>query len=228
MNVRSLVVFLRQYYRVGGGSGRTPPSNSPLHRLGYGGCSTTTPNYYYLMMNPGLRMFSSSNTQDNPYNPNPLLQNREEDGKKDARDPLGSSKFNILTWAKWIIGSMLSLIFPFLKGELEGIRKIEGKVEGVAEEVEEVAEVVETVATTVENVIGRVADKIPANTPLKEAVEAVEHASAHLAQDAHYITTFIHQVEDVKDDIEKLEKMIGPLVGNVTKDCQQLQTATTE
>ncbi|VFQ68436.1 unnamed protein product [Cuscuta campestris] len=76
--------------------------------------------------------------------------------------------------------------------------------------------------------MGGVADKIPANAPLKEAAEAVEHASAHLAQDAHYITTFIHQVEDVKDDIEKLENMIGPLVGNVTKDCPHLQTATTK
>lgn len=69
-----------------------------------------------------------------------------------------------------------------------------GKVEEVVEEVEEVAEVVEKVATAAENVIGAVADKLPANTILKEAAEAVEHATAQLAEDAHNVTIFIHKV----------------------------------
>ncbi|CAH9081962.1 unnamed protein product [Cuscuta europaea] len=191
MNVRSLAVLLQQYYRVSRG-GVTVPSNLPSGR----------PNHY---MNPGLRLFGNS-TEDSSSNPKPEpLKN--DSGKIVVNDTASYSK--ILTWAKWIMGSMLTVIFPFFKCKVNDIQKIEGEVEGVVQDVEEVAEVVEKVATTVEYVTGVVADKIPANSNLKEAVEVVEHASAKVAEDAHSITTFIHKVEVVKEDLKNLE-MIEP------------------
>ncbi|CAH9081800.1 unnamed protein product [Cuscuta epithymum] len=188
MNVRSLAGLLQQYYRVSRG-GLTVPSNLPSARH----------NYY---MNPGLRLFGNS-TEDFTSNPKPEpLKN--DSGKIVVNDTAASySKF--LTWTKWLIGSMLSVIFPFLKCKLDGIQKIEGEVEEVVQEVEEVAEVVEKVATTVEYVMGVVADKIPANSNLKEVVEVVEHASAEVAEDAHSVTAFIHKVEVVKEDLKNLE-----------------------
>nr|GMD11192.1 uncharacterized protein LOC109164889 [Ipomoea batatas] len=139
---------------------------------------------------------------------------KNEAKKVGVQDTLAAPKFKIFSWAKWIIGSLLSIIFPFWNG----ILKIEGKVEEVVEEVEEVAEVVEKVATAAENVIEAVADKLPANTILKEAVEAVEHATAQVAEDARNVTVFIHKAEEVKQDIESLETMVEPLVDKIIEE----------
>ncbi|XP_019168988.1 PREDICTED: uncharacterized protein LOC109164889 [Ipomoea nil] len=217
LNVRGLVGLLHRYYRVGGGGGSSGPSTSFSRILvptatfgraaGYGGYGGAP---YY--MNPGLRLFSGSPAGDNIKPDAPLL--KSEAKKVNIQDPLAAPKFKIFSWAKWIIGSLLSIIFPFWNG----IRKIEGKVEEVVEEVEEIAEVVEKVATAAENVIGAVADKLPTNTILKEAVEAVEHASAQVAEDARNVTVFIHKAEEVKQDLESLETMVEPLVDKIIEE----------
>nr|GMD02813.1 uncharacterized protein LOC109164889 [Ipomoea batatas] len=193
LNVRGLVGLLHRYYRIGGGGGGSSgPSTSfsrilvPTATFGRGGYGGYGGAAYY--MNPGFRLFSGSPAGDY-IKPDDHL-------------------------AKWIIGSLLSIIFPFWNG----ILKIEGKVEEVVEEVEEVAEVVEKVATAAENVIEAVADKLPANTILKEAVEAVEHATAQVAEDAHNVTVFIHKAEEVKQDLESLETMVEPLVDKIIEE----------
>ncbi|XP_031131548.1 uncharacterized protein LOC116032939 [Ipomoea triloba] len=213
LNVRGLVGLLHRYYRVGGGGGSSGPSTSfsrilvptaTFSRGGYGGAP------YY--MNPGFRLFSGSPAGDYTKPDDHLLKN--EANKVGVQDPLPTPKFKIFSWAKWIIGSLLSIIFPFWNG----ILRIEGKVEEVVEEVEEVAEMVEKVATAAENVIEAVADKLPANTILKEAVEAVEHATAQVAEDARNVTVFIHKAEEVKQDLESLETMVEPLVDKIIEE----------
>nr|GMD04790.1 uncharacterized protein LOC109164889 [Ipomoea batatas] len=217
LNVRGLVGLLHRYYRVGAGAGGSSGPSTSFSRIlvptatfgrgGYGGYGGAP---YY--MNPGLRLFSGSPAGDYTKPDDHLLNNEAK--KVGVQDTLAAPKFKIFSWAKWIIGSLLSIIFPFWNG----ILKIEGKVEEVVEEVEEVAEVVEKVATAAENVIEAVADKLPANTILKEAVEAVEHATAQVAEDARNVTVFIHKAEEVKQDIESLETMVEPLVDKIIEE----------
>lgn len=64
----------------------------------------------------------------------------------------------------------------------------------VVEEVEVVAEVVETVATVAEQVSAEVAEKLPDNNKIKEAVLVVEHFSNVTAQEAKLTEDFIHKV----------------------------------
>ena len=67
-------------------------------------------------------------------------------------------------------------------------------MEKVVGEVEVVAEVVENVATVTEKVSAEVAEKLPDNNKIKEAVLAVEHLSSVAAQEAKLIEDFIHNV----------------------------------
>ncbi|KAK4340045.1 hypothetical protein RND71_041507 [Anisodus tanguticus] len=118
------------------------------------------------------------------------------------------SKPNLFAWAKWLLGSILSIFLPFWKEKWDSFQRIKGEVEKVAEEVEGVAEVVAVVATKTENVMEGVAGKLPENSVLKEAAVAVENASAVVAKDAQLASNFIHKVEDVEQDLKDLEKMI--------------------
>lgn len=64
----------------------------------------------------------------------------------------------------------------------------------MVEEVEVVAEVVEKVATTADNALSQVANQLPDNSTLKEAAQAMEHASGVVAHDAQLIENIIHKV----------------------------------
>nr|GMD08829.1 uncharacterized protein LOC109164889 [Ipomoea batatas] len=188
LNVRGLVRLLHRYYRVGGGGGSGGPSTSfsrilvPTATFGRGGYGSYGGAPYYI--NPGLRLFSGSPAGDYIKPDDHLLKN--EATKVGVQDTLAAPKFKIFSWAKWIIGSLLSIIFPFWNG----ILRIEEAV----------------------------ADKLPANTILKEAVEAVEHATAQVAEDARNVTVFIHKAEEVKQDLESLETMVEPLVDKIIEE----------
>ncbi|KAK1359214.1 hypothetical protein POM88_043688 [Heracleum sosnowskyi] len=90
-----------------------------------------------------------------------------------------------------------------------------GKLEKAAEEVEYVAEVVEKVAITTEKVSEEVANNLPGNGKLKEAALIVEHLSSVAASDAQLAENIIHKANDLKEDVEELEKMVKPVVDRI-------------
>ncbi|CAL9073343.1 unnamed protein product [Musa textilis] len=101
------------------------------------------------------------------------------------------------TWARWALGSMLTLILPFWVKKWRTLLRIEGEVEMVADAVEEVFEVVEKVATVVEKVSSEVAERLPEEGKLKDAVLSIEHVSREAAQDAHLANDIIHKLRSV-------------------------------
>ncbi|KAK1359217.1 Chemoreceptor [Heracleum sosnowskyi] len=105
---------------------------------------------------------------------------------------------NIYAWLKWFVGSIFSLLLPFLKQKWDNILLLEGKLEKAAEEVEYVAEVVEKVAITTEKVSEEVANNLPGN-----------------ASDAQLAENIIHKANDLKEDVEELEKMVKPVVDRI-------------
>ncbi|KAB1206823.1 hypothetical protein CJ030_MR7G008261 [Morella rubra] len=108
-------------------------------------------------------------------------------------------------WAKWVLGSVLTLSLPWWKQDYwRKLRMIEGETELVVEEVEGIAKVVEKVAIAAEKLSAEVADKLPENGKLKEAALFVEHVSQEAAHDAEIAEQFIHKVEAIKEDLEEL------------------------
>ncbi|CAD5191395.1 unnamed protein product [Musa acuminata subsp. malaccensis] len=106
------------------------------------------------------------------------------------------------TWARWVLGSMLTLILPFWEKKWRTLLRIEGEVEMVTDAVEEVFEVVEKVATVVEKVSSEVAERLPEEGKLKDAVLSVEHVSREAAEDAHLAKDIIHKLDEVKQEVE--------------------------
>ncbi|KAK6805479.1 hypothetical protein RDI58_003264 [Solanum bulbocastanum] len=201
--IRSLVTLLHQYYRV-----RFDVTSSQLQ--GLHGIVPTTRISYCGSASPGLRFISSGEYR---------IPNKKDWGKNEASKvpPVKPhpSKPNLFVWAKWLLGSILSVFLPFWKQNLDNIRRIEGKAEKVAEEVEEAAEVVALVANKTENIMAMVAVKLPENSLLKEAAVAIENASDVVAKDAQFTCNFIHKVEDVEQALKDLEKLVEPFIEKV-------------
>ncbi|KAM3377507.1 hypothetical protein P3S68_009920 [Capsicum galapagoense] len=202
--IRSLVTFLHQYYRV------RVNARYSSQLQGVDGVVPTTRIGYVGSVSPGLRFISSGEYR---------IPNKTDQGKDDASNvppvELAPSKPNLFKWAKWLLGSILSIFLPFWKEKWDSVRRIEGEVEKVVEEVEETVEVIAAVATKTENVMAGVAGKLPENSLLKEAAVAVENASAVVAKDALITSNFIHKVEDVEQDLKDLEKMVEPFIGKI-------------
>ncbi|XP_077213978.1 uncharacterized protein LOC143848799 [Tasmannia lanceolata] len=104
-------------------------------------------------------------------------------------------------WARWVLGSILSLFLPFCKKKWEKLQKIESEVENVAEVIETAAEVVEKVAEVAGKVSSEVADKLPDDGKLKNAVLLVERVSNEAAKDAQTTIDLIHKVEELKQEV---------------------------
>lgn len=119
------------------------------------------------------------------------------------------------TWAKWLFGSVLSLLLPFWRFKWGSLLLLEEKVEEVVEEVEIAAEVVEKVATTAEKVSAEVAGKLPDNGKLKAAALVVEHISSVAATDAEFAEDFIQKVEKLKHDLTDLGTMVEPVIDEI-------------
>ncbi|KAI3774602.1 hypothetical protein L1987_49161 [Smallanthus sonchifolius] len=203
--VRTFVTMLKGRYRV---SSRTTAS---------------TPDYQYMSGGMRLSKFGygigssmnhvlSISSGGSPRRPESKMEH-ETNLKVHPSDP-DPPRANIFSWIKWILGSMLPLVFSFWKQKYDSILKLEGKVEGVVNEAEEVAEVVEKVASTTEKLSGEVAKKLD-NGELKEIVLMVEHVSDVIATDARMTQDFIHKVGDVKQDLRDLEAMVEPVVDKI-------------
>ncbi|KAL2936809.1 Suppressor of lethality of KEX2 GAS1 double null mutant protein 1 [Bienertia sinuspersici] len=109
-----------------------------------------------------------------------------------------------LPWFKMLLGSMFSLLLAFWAPKWTTLLKIGGEAELVLKEVEQAAEVVEKVGTVVEKISEEVADQLPNDNKIKEAVLVAEHISQEAVKDAHIAEEIIHKVERVKQDLEDI------------------------
>ncbi|KAL6347270.1 hypothetical protein AAG906_013706 [Vitis piasezkii] len=144
--------------------------------------------------------------------------NMAKDGKEKVQPatvPAASAWPIFPSWAKVLAGSILSLLLPFLKWDK--LMRIEGEAEIVVGEVEKVAKVVEKVATVTEKVSGDVANILPDKSKLKDAALLVEHISKVTAEDAELTEHFIQKVDVLKQDVQDLERMVEPIIHNISE-----------
>ncbi|KAK1568085.1 hypothetical protein Q3G72_020393 [Acer saccharum] len=212
-NSYKLHSFLELFYR-----NRSPCStlNSPVsfHRfevakLGHG----------YSMHQSGLQLISNNGTIWRKQNT--TMVKLKDDMDKIGGAPADSSpppppRFNFFLWARWILGSVLTLFLPLWKQKWNQFQKIEGEAEKVVEEVEKIAEVVEKVASAAEKLSEEVADAVPDNHPkVKDTALFVESFSKATADDAQLTLNFIHKVDELKGDLNDLETLVEPFVDKI-------------
>ncbi|KAK4784023.1 hypothetical protein SAY86_018391 [Trapa natans] len=142
---------------------------------------------------------------------------REINDEKGDQMQVPGQKFSFPAWTRWMIGSLLTLLLPFLKVRWGSkLERIQGEAEIVVEEVEKVAEMVEKVATVAEKVSEEAAESIQdENSKLKEAAMWVEKASKEAAHDAQLTQDLIHKVEAIEQDMGDLEGMVEPIIGKI-------------
>ncbi|CAI9287036.1 unnamed protein product [Lactuca saligna] len=122
-----------------------------------------------------------------------------------SSDP-DSPKPSIFYWVKWVLGTILPLLFSSWKQKWDNMLKLEDKLEEVVKEVEEVAEVVEKVASTTEKLSAEVAENLN-NGEMREIALMVEHVSSVTVKDARMTQNFLHKVGDLKQDLAELENL---------------------
>ncbi|KAA8545635.1 hypothetical protein F0562_020419 [Nyssa sinensis] len=184
--LRSLITVLYRY--------RLCSANLPDHQGQYRYVSLSQSKYGYgCSMPEGLR-FISTNRRINGKPAQTDMLNNDKDMVQPPVPPPAPPRPSFNSWAKWLLGFILTLLLPFWKVKWEGLLTLEGEVEKVVEEVEIVAEVVEKVATTTEKISAEIADKLSDNDKLKEAALFVEHISTVTAKDAQLTTDFIQKV----------------------------------
>ncbi|XP_065619123.1 uncharacterized protein LOC112012173 [Quercus suber] len=163
-------------------------------------------------MNEGSKFFSINSKTWKKHDANTVNQ---EKGKVQPPAPT-PPKFNLPSWAKWILGSSFAFSLPLWnwKQDWRTPQRIEGEAEIVAKEVEIVAEVVEKVGTAAEKVSAKAADKLPENGNLKKAALLVERISKEVVHDAQLTEDFIHKVDTLKEDVETL---VEPVIDHIAK-----------
>ncbi|KAK8921035.1 hypothetical protein KSP39_PZI020692 [Platanthera zijinensis] len=112
-------------------------------------------------------------------------------------------------WAKWILGSMLAVAWPFWNKSWKSLLKLEDEVEMVTDAVETAAVIVEKAATIAEKVSSDIAEGMPdGDGRLKNAILFVEKAAKEVAEEAHLTQDIIHNVDQLKEEMEALIKPI--------------------
>ncbi|XP_010266756.1 PREDICTED: uncharacterized protein LOC104604186 [Nelumbo nucifera] len=159
-------------------------------------------------INHGLKFLSVSHSR---LHTSPDTKMVVKDNVDDVKPPVPppSSRTSFSSWAKWVLGSILSLFLPFWKHKWENLLRLEDEVEMVAERVENVARAVEKVASVAEKVSAEVADIIPHDGKLKEAALLVERVSKETAKDAQLAQDIVHQADELK---QELDTIIEPFV----------------
>ncbi|KAJ8625040.1 hypothetical protein MRB53_033570 [Persea americana] len=112
-------------------------------------------------------------------------------------------------WVVSLVVSVLSLILPGWKTQLQMFLKLENEVEKV---IENTAEAVEKVAEEAEKVMEQVEHDLPEGSKLKETVLVLEHATEEAQKDAKLALDLIHKVDEIKDEVEAVvEPVINPV-----------------
>ncbi|KAJ0884067.1 hypothetical protein HanPSC8_Chr10g0429091 [Helianthus annuus] len=199
--VRTFATTLIHRYRA---SLMTVASNSGYQHIG-GGMRRSM--FGYGISRHHALSFSSGSLIERPES---KMEHEISNLKAQPSDP-DPPRDNLFSWIKWVLGSMLPIMFSFWKQKWDSMLKLEGKVEGVVKEVEEVAEVVEKVATRTETLSAEVAERLN-NGELKDVAINVEHVSNVIAKDARMTEDFIHKFGDLKQDLKDLEAMVEPVI----------------
>ncbi|XP_077224905.1 uncharacterized protein LOC143858154 [Tasmannia lanceolata] len=168
---------------------RLPQCGSQANILSRNGKTFRSLNCYCFLTNQGMNSSTGEHGGRSKLNAN--MENKLQPAAPNPPKP------GFPLWARWVLGSILSLF-------LMKILKIESEVENVAEMIENAAEVVEKVAEVVEKVSSEVADKLPDDGKLKDAVLLVERVSNEAAKDAQTTIDFIHKVDELKQEVETL------------------------
>ncbi|KAH8519607.1 hypothetical protein H0E87_001139 [Populus deltoides] len=197
-NLRSFLELIHRY--------RASSSNvSTVSKIGQG-----------LSVHQGLQLINANSQEGRRFDSN--MMKSDKVAPAPVPNPPGS---NFPRWAKWILGTILSILLPLWQQEWEKLRRIEGESEIIVEEVEHVAEVVDKVATVAEKVSEEVAEALPENGKLKETALLIEAVSKATAHDAKLTQDFIHKVDAVKHDIDDLETMVEPVIEKLVQQNSQ-------
>lgn len=117
-NLRSFLELIHRY--------RASSSNvSTVSKIGQG-----------LSVHQGLQLINANSREGRRFHS--TMMKSDKVAPAPVPNPPGS---NFPQWAKWILGTILSILIPFWQ-EWEKLRRIEGESEIIVEEVEHVAEVV--------------------------------------------------------------------------------------
>ncbi|XP_011045722.1 PREDICTED: uncharacterized protein LOC105140548 isoform X2 [Populus euphratica] len=183
-NLRSFLELIHRY--------RASSSNvSTVSKIGQG-----------LSIHQGLQLINANSQKGRRFDSNKMKNDKVAPAP--VPNPPGS---NFPHWAKWILGTILSILLPFWQQEWEKLRRIE--------------EVVEKVATVAEKVSEEVAEVLPENGKLKQTALLIEAVSKATAHDAKLTQDFIHQVDAVKHDIDDLETMVEPVIEKLVQQNSQ-------
>uniref|UniRef100_I1QTZ4 Uncharacterized protein n=1 Tax=Oryza glaberrima TaxID=4538 RepID=I1QTZ4_ORYGL len=104
----------------------------------------------------------------------------------------------LFTWARLVVGSVLTAMAPFLQSKWATLLRIQSEVEMVKDAAETTAEVVEEVAAAVEKASAEVAEaeQLPEHGALRRAAALVERASREVAEEAHLAHDIIHKIAE--------------------------------
>ncbi|WOK97646.1 hypothetical protein Cni_G06354 [Canna indica] len=130
----------------------------------------------------------------------------QEDANKKSRRPSKlplNLPFCIPTWARWILGSVVLLAFPYYKK----ILRLEDKLEKTASAV---AHVIEKVAEATEKISEEVAEALPEDSKLRKIALGVEHLAERVADDAEKAEELIKKVDGVVDRVDHM--VVEPIV----------------
>ncbi|KAJ4767653.1 hypothetical protein LUZ62_078028 [Rhynchospora pubera] len=177
------------------------------------GCETHSPNLYAAPWYRGYgfldqRRFLSANQHDKAETSRSISAVQAIPGSATPPPPSGGPP--IFTWLKLAIGSVFTLLLPFLYTQWKNILKIGGEIETAKEVLEKTAEAVEKVAEMAEKASKEAGENMN-DGRVKEAAEIVEQISEKVEEDARIIEDIIHKVDEIEEDVKTLiEPVIKP------------------
>ncbi|KAJ6866323.1 hypothetical protein NC652_037781 [Populus alba x Populus x berolinensis] len=177
-NLRSFLEQIHRYRASSGNVSHSCGSGSTVSKIGQG-----------LSMHQGLQLIVASS---NKWRRSHFNMTMSDKVVPPVPNPPGS---NFPNWAKWILGSILSVFLPFWKQKREELKRMEGEAEIIVDEVEHVAEEIEKVAAVAEKVSEAVAEVLPENGKLKETALLIEHVTKATAYDAKLTQDFVHKIK---------------------------------
>ncbi|CAK9149029.1 unnamed protein product [Ilex paraguariensis] len=129
------------------------------------------------------------------------------------------------SWKNWILGIVMTVILPLLSHKWGPLLKLKDGIETVVETAEEIAEAVEKVAEEVGKVAEEIADDLPENGKLRNALTFIENVAKETARDAQLADEFIEKVEEVQ---EKLESFVEEAIDEAKQKSEAEEKSVAE
>ncbi|KAL2467863.1 uncharacterized protein Fot_51388 [Forsythia ovata] len=114
----------------------------------------------------------------------------------------------------WILGIVLTIVFPFLTNKWGPLLKIKNEVDTAVETIEEITEVVEKAAEVVDKVAENIADHLPEGGKFRKTIDFIENVAEKTAKDAQLVEDIINKIQEVEGDVESI---VGSLNGKANK-----------